>query len=116
MKKICLAVIALALAGCVSESTETKLAKLESLRQEELAGIARQQGECNAIAIEFNGDRTMVENCRETYRQVVANAAKSISDIDKRVTELRRMECSTPNATITYLDCAPHAALFNPMR
>ena len=79
-------------------------------------GIARQQGECNAIAIEFNGDRTMAENCQETYRQVVANAMKTISDIDQRIVELRRMECSKPNATITYLDCRSHAALFNPMR
>lgn len=85
-------------------SVEEKLARLDAERRRELAGIARQQGECNAVAIEFGTASAPHVACTETLRFVADGARRTISDLDKRTAELRRIECSK-NRTVTYLDC-----------
>lgn len=78
------------LPGCDSpeELRAEKLAKLDALRRETQAGLIRHQGECRAVAVEFNGDATVVGACLETHRAMISMAQKTFSDIDKRVAEI----------------------------
>lgn len=73
--------------GCgQSQKCEETLA-MDSLRRETNANLFRQKSECQAIAIEFNGDQQMVGNCLETYRLIAKAAQTTLSNIDKRYQE-----------------------------
>ena len=70
---------------------ESKIEELEAMRRFEYASIARQEGECKAIAIEFNNDPQMNRICQDSLRMDVELAHQIISDINKRIEELRRI-------------------------
>lgn len=70
------------------DSVEQKRAKLNALRQETSANLFRQRAECQAVAIEFSGDRMMVDNCMDTLRAMTEMAQNTIADIDRRMREL----------------------------
>lgn len=78
------------LPGCNSpeELRAEKIAKLDTLRRETQAELVRHQGECQAVAVEFNGDATVVGACIETHRAMIAMAQITFSDIDKRTAEI----------------------------
>ena len=85
-----LVLLCLLLAGCSSqeELRAEKIAKLDTLRRETQAELVRHQGECQAVAVEFNGDATVVGACIETHRAMIEIAQRTFSDIDKRVAEI----------------------------
>ena len=95
MKNLCIAVLILlsTTAWGWGESIETKRAKLLSKRREIQADLMRQQCECKAVAFEFQ-DKEMTQGCLETYRFMVEKSHGTIADIDKRLDELLRTECS----------------------
>jgi len=94
MNKRLVAVTLLLMGGCGPAVSEDPVAKLESLRREQYANIARQEGECRAVAIEFQNDPVMNQNCRDTYWMLVETARETVRDIDARLSEIRRINCS----------------------
>lgn len=86
--------VVLLLSACARESPEVGFAKLESIRLEQYANIARQEGECRAVAIEFKHDPVMDANCQETLKMTRELAARTIADAAKREAELHTLECS----------------------
>lgn len=81
--------VALALSACGGVSDADKIAGMEANRAAILADLFRQQAECQAQAIEFSGDRHILEACIETYRLSAENAAIVITAIDRRIAEVR---------------------------
>lgn len=91
MRTILLALsLAFILSGCGSpeELRAEKIAKLDTLRRETFADLVRHQGECQAVAVEFNGDAMVVGACIETHRAMIEIAQRTLSDIDKRTAEI----------------------------
>lgn len=71
-----------------------KLAKLDLLRREAVANIARQQGECRAVAIEFPGGADVTRNCLETLQTMSSIARQTDANIDKRLSEPDMQRCA----------------------
>lgn len=90
-----LVVVSLLLTGCACEAElcAEKLAQLDALRKESQADLFRQQAECKAIAIEFSGDRMLVDNCMETHRLMAEIARRMFADIDKRMKDPDMKRC-----------------------
>lgn len=90
MRIFVIAFVGVALLGCGNpeELRAEKIAKLDAMRRETLANLVRQKGECQAVAVEFNGDAQMVQSCLETHRMLVEMAQRTLTDIDKRLAEI----------------------------
>ena len=84
-----LIVLAVALVGC-SVSKEEKLAQLADQRAQVFADLHRQQAECQAQAIEFAGDRNIVESCVAALQVMAEASANVVASIDKRSAEIGR--------------------------
>lgn len=93
--RIPLLLIALLLAGCASEEQICleKIEKLDVMRREAAANLHRQQAECQAVAIEFKGDRMLVDNCMDTFRKMADITRDTVSMIDKRMGEEDIQRC-----------------------
>jgi len=85
-----LILVALSLSACGVVSDADKIAMMEANRAAIIADLFRQQAECQAQAIEFSGDRHVLEACIETYRLSAESAAIVITAIDERITAVRR--------------------------
>jgi hypothetical protein len=92
--RFAIVLFAAAMTACsATVTTEEKLAMLDTLRREELANIIRHEGECRAVAMEFKGDPLMVGNCMESHRFLIETTQRTVSDIDKRIAEVRAEGC-----------------------
>lgn len=86
-----IAVASLLFLGCTPGMTaEEKKQNLEAERAQIFADLHRQRAECQAQAIEFNGERRIVESCIATYEAMADAADKTIAVIDKRIAEIER--------------------------
>lgn len=71
---------------------QDKIAMVESIKREAEADIIRQQGQCAAVAHEFQRDPAMVATCAESLRVVTMAASSTIADADRRLAELRTIK------------------------
>lgn len=78
-----------------------KFAKLDSLSREARANIVRQQGECQAVAVEFPGDQEALDGCKEALRFVIQTAQSTQEAIDKRLAEPDMKRCADLRDAIT---------------
>ena len=82
-------VTACLLLGC-GLTTDQKIAQLNDQRAQVIADLHRQKAECQAQAIEFAGDRNVVEACVQSVATMADVSASVIESIDKRIADLRR--------------------------
>lgn len=80
----------IALACSQSLTVEQKKAAVMAERNQVYADLARHEGECKAVAIEFPDDRKMLESCLDTHRFMVENARGMVEKIDVRLAEIER--------------------------
>lgn len=94
MRTTCFLLIALS--GCSSEQEicADKFAKLDSIRKETTATIIRQTAECQAVSVEFSGNRSVVDPCIETLRALNEMAVKTNRDVNKRMEEPDMIRCA----------------------
>ena len=67
------------------------VAILKAARAETMADLVRHEAECRAMAIEFHGDPLrdqVVSSCLDTHRVMLDMARHTLSDIDRRLSEL----------------------------
>lgn len=84
---------AVALSCSQAMTAEQKIEMLESQRLEILSDLHRQKAECEAQAIEFSTSPErvkVVSACLDSHRKAVEIAQRSLADIDKRISEIRR--------------------------
>lgn len=87
--------LSIAITSCASpqEVCAEKSAKLDSMRREAEANVIRQQGECQAVATEFPGDKMILNNCMDTLRLVVDTAQNTQAFVSKRLSEPDMQGC-----------------------
>jgi len=78
------------LAACSGPTTEQRIASLEAERAAIHADLLRQQAECQAQAIEFQGNPRVALACADALRTTAETAALVIGTIDGRIDALRR--------------------------
>ena len=96
MLKTLLVLAAILLAGCEKpESFEQKIERMEFMRRKAHADVIRQKAECVAVAIEFNNDDAMNEDCRKSLVFTIEVAQRDIADADRGIERLTNTYCSS---------------------
>lgn len=90
MKRFAILFCVLAACGKTPEETAIKkLDMLEASRREAIADLHRNQAECQALMIEAPDIPEMHRVCWETHAAVRKMTAGLLSDIDKRIAEIK---------------------------
>jgi hypothetical protein len=95
--KTAILLVSIAVAACSASPEElcaAKVAKLESMRREAQADLIRQRAECQAVAVEFIGDRMMVDNCLDTLKFTAQTTQSTLALIERRYGEPDVISCA----------------------